>query len=145
MSVPVMTNVQESAQRLLKETGTVFLATMGDNDLPDVRAMAIAKAEGLKTVWMLTSTPSEKITQLNSNVACMLYAHTFGQSHDPLELRLWGNAEVLNDPKELRVLWRDEMRVYFARGLQDPHIRIIKFTANYVKVSTLSGFETFGL
>lgn len=141
----LMTRAQESAKNLLKETNTIFLATMGDNDLPDVRAMAIAKVEGIKIIWMLTNSPSEKNEQISKNVSCMIYAHTFGQSHDPVELRLWGTAEILDNKEELRSLWRDEMRVYFATGLQDPHIRIIKFTASSAKVSTLNGVETFGL
>ncbi len=136
---------QEEAQRLLEPGKPVILATIGEGGRPDARAMAPVRAEGLKTIWMLTCKLSDKYRELASNPECMLYATDLEDTANYLELRLWGRMELLDDAASRALAWRDEYVCYFPGGRDDPNLGVLKFTTGSGTLQTQAGKEKLAL
>lgn len=131
----------EAAEQLLGGGKTVFLVTAGDDRRFDARAMMVAASEGFSTVWMVTCKCSGKFVQLSKDPRCMVYATLADPTDDYLELRLWGSAELLDDPNSRRFAWREECRPFFPEGMDDPNLVVVKFTADSGVMRTTEGME----
>lgn len=134
-------NNKEGIKSLLAPDKMIFLITTGTDGRPDVRAMAPAQCEEVKTVWMLTCKQSEKYSQLRQNPQCLLYATVSEDSQEYLELRLWGRIELLDDAATRTKIWRDDYAIYFPGGKDDPNLCVLKFTADSGTVQTQTGKE----
>ena len=132
---------EQEAQRLLGPEKATFLVTTGEDGRPDVRAMAVVEAEGLKTIWMMTGKCSDKYRQLSKNPACLIYATELADTADYLELRLWGTMELLDDAASRARAWRDDYACYFPEGQADPNLCVLKFTADSGMLQTRAGKE----
>lgn len=138
-------NGQNEAVRLLSPEKVAYLVTTGEDDRPDVRAMAVIEAEGLKTIWMITGKGSDKYRQLSKSPNCLIYATDLEDTSSYLELRLWGRMELLDDAVSIGRAWRDEYAAYFPGGKNDPNLCVLKFTANSGLLQTLAGKEKLTL
>lgn len=134
---------KEDVLRLLEPVRPVFLITFGEDGRPDARAMAIAKCEGFKTIWMLTGKSSKKYHELSRNPNCLLYATELEDSTNYLELRLWGKMELLDDAASRALAWKEDYICYFPGGKDDPNLVVMKFTAESGALQTRAGKETF--
>lgn len=122
--------MEEKAMSLIEESKTVFLVTAGEGGRPDARAMASIGSEGLKVVWMATCKLSDKCSQLAKNPASMIFCASDAEDMaNYLELRLWGNTEILDDPATRERMWREQYSMYFPGGKDDPDYCVLKFTA----------------
>lgn len=138
-------SAKDNAKRLLEAGSTVFLVTAGDDGQPDVRAMATVANEGIMTVWMLTGKCSDKYRELSRNSQCLLYATDLEDTESYMELRLWGEMEVLDDAASRARFWRDDYQCYFPAGKDDPNLCVMKFTAASGVLQTSTGKEKFTL
>lgn len=138
-------NGQDEAVRLLSPEKVAYLVTTGEDDRPDVRAMAVIEAEGLKTIWMITGKGSDKYRQLSKNPNCLIYATDLEDTSSYLELRLWGRMELLDDAESIDRAWRDEYAAYFPGGKNDPNLCVLKFIANSGLLQTAMGKEKVAL
>ena len=138
-------SAKEDAKRLLEPGSTVFLVTVGDDGQPDARAMSTAKCESLNTVWMLTGKCSDKFRELSRNPRCLLYATDLDDTKSYLELRMWGEMELLDDDASRAQTWVEDYRCYFPGGKDDPNLCVLKFTATSGTLQTISSKEKFTL
>lgn len=136
---------QDEAQRLLGPEKAAFLITIDENGRPDARAMAVAAAEGLKTLWMMTCKLSDKYRQLSKNPQCMIYATEMEDDVNYLELRLWGRMEFSDEAEIKNRLWRDDYLPYFPGGKDDPNLGLLKFTTEAGSLQTPTGKEKLSL
>jgi len=130
---------QNEAVRLLDPEKVTYLVTTGEDGRPDVRAMAIIEAEGLKTIWMITGKCSDKYRQLSKNPDCLIYSTELEDTASYQELRLWGRMELLDDAESINRVWRDDYAAYFPEGKNDPNLCVLKFTANCGVLQTPAG------
>lgn len=107
--------------------------------------MAPVKADGLQTIWMLTSKQSDKYRELTRDSECMLYATDLEDTTNYLELRLWGRMELLDDAASRALAWRDEYVCYFPGGRDDPGLVVLKFTTDRGTLQTQAGKEKLAL
>ena len=135
----------DEAKRLLGPDKAAFLITIGEDGRPDARAMAVAKADGLKTAWMMTCKLSDKHRQLSQNPGCMIYATDLEDTQGYMELRLWGKIELLDDAETKARIWRDDYICYFPGGKDDPNLCVLKFTADSGTLQTQAGKEKLSL
>lgn len=138
-------SAKEDAKRLLKSGSTVFLVTVGEDGQPDARAMATVQNEGLKTIWMLTGKSSDKHRELSRNPRCLIYATDLEDTQSYLELRLWGEMELLDDAASRAQAWREDYLHYFPGGKDDPELCVLKFTAASGSLQTMTGKEKLTL
>ena len=136
---------QKEAEKLLGPTKAAFLITSDESGQPDARAMAVAAADGLKTLWMMTGKMSDKYKQLSNNPSCMLYATDLEDTANYLELRLWGRIELLDDAESKSRAWRDDYLCYFPGGKEDPNLAVLKFVAIRGTLQSQDGKESLSL
>lgn len=138
-------STHDNARRLLEPGKTVFLTTIGDDGLPDVRAMATTRCDEIKTIWMLTGKCSDKYRELSKNPRCLVYATDLEDTESYLEIRLWGEMALLDDKASRALAWQDDYLCYFPGGKDDSNLCVLKFTAASGVVQTRAGKERFTL
>ena len=132
-------NGLERAEKLFGTMGTFFLATMREDGTPDVRAISAVKADGLRTIWMISGGDCVKAGELAANPRCMIYATTMDDDADYAEVRLWGRCEILSDAATIDSVWLDGYAAYFPAGKNDPNVRIFRFTTENGYFTTQEG------
>lgn len=131
---------KERAKKLLGEMCTIYLATLKDDGLPDVRAISATKSEGLETIWMISGQEERKSKELTKNPNCMVYTTAMQDDEHYVELRLWGTAELLTDTASRQTAWHEAYNDYF-KDINDPTIQVIKFTAKTGTITTEKRME----
>lgn len=128
---------REKAEKLLDKAKVVFLATNGSHGgHPNLRAMVVAKNEGVVRVWFCTSLGSDKILELVKDDKATLYGYA---TRAMTEFRLWGSVEILDDMESKKHAWNDEFKEYFPGGVNDPDLRVLRFDARNGVYNTPGG------
>ena len=128
---------REKTEKLLEKVKAVFLATNGSHGgHPNVRAMMVAKNEGIVRIWFGTSLDSGKIIELVKDNKATIYGYS---PRTMTEFRLWGNVAILDDAESRKHIWRDEFKVHFPGGVNDPNLRVLRFDASNGVFSTPDG------
>jgi len=119
---------REKAEKLLDKAKSVFLATNGSlGGHPNVRAMAVARNEGVVRIWFCTSLGSDKLIELIKDEKATIYCYN---TRTMAEFRLWGTVEILDDADSRKHAWNDEFKAYFSGGVNDPDLRVLRFDAS---------------
>ena len=129
----------ENAKKLLEKMGNIFLITFKEDGMPDARAVSAVKADGFKTIRMLSHASAVKTKEIERDPRCMIYATAMDDDADYAELRLWGRTEILSGREEIDAVWNDAYAAYFPRGKDDPEVRVLKFTTESGQLGTLEG------
>ncbi len=125
------------AEKLLEKAKAVFLATNGSlGGHPNVRAMQVARAEGVVRIWFATSLDSGKIIELVKDNKATIYGYS---PRTNAEFRLWGNVTILDDLESRKHIWQDEFKAFFPGGVNDPDLRVLRFDANNGVYNTPEG------
>jgi general stress protein 26 len=82
--------------------------------------------EGLKTVWLSTTSSSRRVKQFQKDPRACIY---FLDPTDYKGLMLVGEMEVLSDPDSKGRLWREGFEMYYPKGVSDPDYSVLRFTA----------------
>lgn len=128
---------REKAEKLLEKAKAVFLATNGSHGgHPNLRAMVVAKSEGIVRMWFCTSLGSDKILELVKDDKATIYGYS---PRTMTEFRLWGSIVILDDPESKKHVWNDAFKEHFPGGVNDPDLRILRFDANNGVYSTPDG------
>ena len=132
-------NGLERAEKLFDTMGAFFLATLRKDGTPDVRAISAVKADGLRTIWMISGDGTNKATEVAANPRCMIYATTMDDDADYAEVRLWGRCDILRDAATIDSIWLDVYDAYFPAGKNDPNVRVFRFTTESGYFTTQEG------
>ncbi|MDR0763974.1 MAG: pyridoxamine 5'-phosphate oxidase family protein [Synergistaceae bacterium] len=116
-------SAKKGAAKLLETMECVYMATNGENGHPNLRAMAAAKTEGVKTLWFVTDEESSKAQELLRDDKAVVYAGAL----DAGEVKLWGNVEILEDMASRKKVWSDEVAEHFPGGIASPNLRVLRF------------------
>jgi len=95
------------------------------------RPMGVNKIDDDGTMWFFTKASSHKVDELaeNNQVSVAIQDQDKG-----VYLMINGSAELSFDKTKMEKLWNPIMKVWFADGLEDPDMALIKVTpteANY--------------
>lgn len=110
----------------LAKNRIVYLASIGEDGFPEVRAMGNGGTEDLG-LWMITNKSSRKSKQIMTNPKTSLYCGEWGDNA-LVGLKLIGTAEMVDDEETKKKMWRDEYSQWYQQGVEDPEYVLIKFT-----------------
>ena len=116
--------VAEKVSKILEAAKCVYMATNGENGHPNLRAMVMAKAEGVKTLWFVADEESSKVKELLRDDKAVIYAPA---PRGGGEVRLWGNVEILEDMTSRKKVWSAEIDQHFPEGIESPNVRVLRF------------------
>jgi general stress protein 26 len=135
-----MKNKVEKALKLANKK-IAFVGSVSQNNAPNIKAMLVAKHDGLKTFYFASNNSAMRTEQYKHNNSACIY---FNGGPIYKGLMLEGTMEILNDEKNKGLIWQNGMKsVYKNGGVKDPDYCVLKFTAKSGRYYYLFKTETF--
>jgi len=120
----------EKIKRFIVKRKVAFIASIDDEDFPNVKCMLRPRKsmEGLKTLYFSTNTSSIRVQQYRENPKACIYFYRKGLiKYQGVMLK--GTMEVLEDEEIKKRFWSFGDKMFYPKGVTDPDYCILKFTA----------------
>lgn len=117
--------LEQKADLLIKQCPVASLTSVNEKGYPRTCVLAIAKEEGFRDIYFVSSKRSEingKVTHFEKNPKASVCYYKDGDS-----VTLIGNVEFITDRKVQEEIWNETDRRFFKKGIDDPKFRLIKF------------------
>jgi general stress protein 26 len=120
--------MEKIIEKVLKLTKNkiAFVGSVNKNNAPNIKAMLVAKHDGLKTFYFASNNSAMRKEQFkHNNNACIYF------NGGPIYKGLMpeGTMEICNDEKNKKLIWKNNMEsVYRNGGINDPDYCVLKFT-----------------
>ena len=122
-----MKNFSKTVSALVDGCAVSFIGSVSKEGFPNVKAMLPPrKRNGIKTFYFTTNTSSLRVSQFRKNPKACVY---FFDGRFYKGVMLTGIAEILEDLKSKKMIWREGDTMYYSLGVTDPDYCVIKFTA----------------
>jgi general stress protein 26 len=132
-----MENIQKRALKLANKK-IAFVGSVNKNNAPNIKAMIVAKHDGLKTFYFASNNSAMRTEQYKHNNTACLY---FNGGIIYKGLMLEGIMEIVNDSRIKNMIWKNNFKdVYKNGGKDDPDYCVLKFSAKTGRYYCL--FET---
>jgi general stress protein 26 len=118
-----------SVQDLIKGHEVVGFITIGEDGMPNARAMMTQEAEPDMDLWFATRMDSQKVDELRKNPKVGLYYYN---QQDWSYVSIGGTVEVIQDRERFKRYWKDSWRRWFPKGPDDPEAVLLKVNAEVV-------------
>ena len=122
----IMAKIEAKALKLARKK-IAFVGSVNQNNAPNIKAMLVAKSDGLNFFYFASNNSAVRTEQfINNNNACIYF------SGGPIYkgLMLEGTMEILNDRDTKVLVWKDNYKgAYRKGGINDPDFCVLKFTA----------------
>ena len=112
---------QKSIQELIGDHKVVGFITIGEDGIPNCRAMMTQEAEPDMDLWFAARMDSEKVDELRKNPRVGLYYYN---PQDWSYTTVGGTVSVIQDRARFKKYWKDEWRRWFPNGPDDPNLEI---------------------
>ena len=121
-------NREESIAKLKELTEGIdfcMLTTIDSGQLRS-RPMSTQQAEFDGDLWFFTSDNTHKVEEIEKdNRVCVAYS----KPDDSTYVSVNGRAEIVKDRSKMEELWSPILKAWFPDGLDDPHLCLLKVTA----------------
>lgn len=117
--------IEEQADLLVSKCKIMFVSSVSENGYPRTCCVNKLCDKGFKDVYFVTSKRSEKqgkAKHFEDNTKASVCFQNGGDS-----LTLVGEVEFVTDKEEMKLLWNENDRTFFKKGIEDPKIRFIHF------------------
>lgn len=117
--------LEEKADALIAKCDVATLTSINEKGYPRTCVMSIAKADGFRDVFFVTSKRSAingKATHFESNQKASVCYFFGGDS-----VTLIGDVEFIEDTTTQENIWKETDRRFFKKGIADPKFRLIHF------------------
>jgi general stress protein 26 len=121
---------------LTKGFKTAMLVTLSEDGNLRARPMAVAEIKPDADMCFSTSLDSPKIGEIEANPNVLV---TFQSSSEFATIE--GTAEIVRDRAEIERLWSEDWRIWFPGGTNDPHLCVLKVSAERGEYWDTGGLE----
>lgn len=109
---------------MIKDCRIAMLCTVDEDGSLRSRPMATIDPEDFDgTLWFFTSAGSHKVLEVKEHQAVNV---AYAQPDDQHYVSVSGNASLVRDKARLKELWKEPMRTWFPKGLDDPDIALLR-------------------
>ena len=115
-----------NAKSVIERSSIALLATVDDKGMPHIKAMLVARFEGIKNIYFCSNVSSKRFKQITNNENACIY---FFDKRTFEGVCLYGKAEVKTDKETLLSFWEEGMKIYYPNGIYDDDYCVIKFTS----------------
>lgn len=127
--------VLDAARAIMKAAKYCFLITLDKSGQPQARVMGSLDLELDMDVWMATNPKTRKVQEIRGDSrATLAYYDPKGDGY----VTLVGRAHMVDDLREKRLHWREELRPFFPQGPEGGDYILIKFVSARVEVMSFS-------
>src|SRR4051794_22520103 len=99
-----------SIRELINGHEVVGFITIGEDGMPNCRAMMTQEAEPDMDLWFATRMDSEKVDELRKNPKVGLYYYN---QQDWSYVSIGGTVEVIQDQERFKQYWKESWRRWF--------------------------------
>jgi general stress protein 26 len=118
-------NSIEKIRKLTEDIDFCMLTTI-DAGYMRSRPMSTQQTEFDGDIWFFTSDNTHKVDEIaKDNRVCAAYAKPDSDTY----VSISGRAEVVKDRAKMEELWNPVLKAWFPDGLEDPHVCLLKITA----------------
>src|SRR5688572_8457135 len=118
-------NSIEKIRKLTEDIDFCMLTTIDAGHMRS-RPMSTQQTEFDGDLWFFTDDNTHKIDEIaKDNRVCAAYAKPASDTY----VSISGRAEVVRDPAKMEELWSPVLKAWFPDGLEDPHLCLLKVTA----------------
>ena len=108
---------------LVKDVTICMFTTMDENHELSSRPMFTSSVDDEGNVWFFTNEFSEKINEVSKdNLVHLIYSHPVKNIYVDVK----GVCSVIIDKKKMEELWEPTLKNWFAQGLEDSKICLVK-------------------
>jgi general stress protein 26 len=121
----------EKLRELVSDIDIAMITTVTVDGSLRSRPMATREFEKDGTLWFFTSDDSAKAHELDQEQAVNV---SYADAKNHRYVSVTGNATVVHDREKAKELWTPTVKAYFPRGLDDPHLALLRVrieTAEY--------------
>lgn len=118
--------IKMNIKQLVDLSNDAIVSSVDSNNFPNVKAMFIAKHEGIHTFWFSTNVSSNRFEQWEKCPNTGMY---FCDSQRIHGLMLLGQMDIFTDNKTKANFWHEGDEKYYPLGPTDPDYCIMRFTA----------------
>lgn len=126
----LINDAKQMAEDLIKRSKIAFVGSI-DGEAPNIKAMLVARREGLKRLWFSTNTSSRRVKQFLENPKACVY---FCDQDRFIGLLLTGRMEVRQDQESRELVWSDGDEQYYPNGVSDPDYTVLHFITERVNI-----------
>ncbi|HJL18185.1 MAG TPA: pyridoxamine 5'-phosphate oxidase family protein [Sandaracinaceae bacterium LLY-WYZ-13_1] len=131
-----MTDPKKQFREILSDFDHAMLVTLDPDGAPRARPMAIADEESDGDLWFVTGVESGKVDELESDVRCGVTMQGKGEF-----LSITGVAQLVRDRTKIEALFREPMKAWFPKGVDDPRLALLRFRAERAEYWDSSGLD----
>ncbi len=111
---------------LIDDINICMLTTVDTDGKPWSRPMATQDVTFGGDLWFFTRDDSEKVEHIERNRKVgVTFAHPGRQDY----VTMAGTALIVKDKQKAEEMWSEPLKAWFPKGLEDPHLRLIKIEA----------------
>jgi general stress protein 26 len=135
--------MEKTKEKVLKLANKkiAFVGSVNENNTPNIKAMLVAKHEGLKTFYFASNNSAMRTEQYKRNSNACIY---FNGGLIYKGLMLEGIMEIFNDVDTKKLIWKNNYKsAYKNGGINDPDYCVLKFTAKKGRYYYWFKTETF--
>lgn len=117
---------QEAIQKikeLVNEVNICMFTTLDHEHNLASRPMFTSSIDDEGNIWFFTNEFSEKINEVSKdNIVHLIYSHPLKNIY----VNVKGSCSLVIDRKKMEELWNSKLESWFAQGLEDPKLCLIK-------------------
>lgn len=112
-----------SLRELTSGKKVVGFVTIGEDGIPNTRAMMTQEPAPDMDLWFVARLDSEKVDELRKNPKVGLYYY---DEQDWSYVSVGGTVEVIQDQARFKQYWKETWRRWFPNGPDDPNAVLLK-------------------
>lgn len=130
-----MENGKSNLYELVKSFDVAMLTTHRSKEM-HARPMVIARLDKGMDAYLITDTDSVKVEEIDKNPHGLL---TFQSARQFASVK--GEITIDHDRALLKTMWKETWKIWFPKGIDDPKIAVLKFTAHEGEYWDNSGLQ----
>ena len=127
---------------LIKGIRIAMLTTLEADGTLRSRPMATQDEEFDGFLWFFTRDDSPKVSEATPHRHVNV---TYSDPHNNKYVSVSGSADLIRDKDKFKELWRPTYAAWFADGVDDPNIALLKVSVNKAEYWTASGGPFAGI
>ena len=114
---------REKLNELIKDIDFTMMTTIDTNGILRSRPMSTQNSEITDALWFFTSDQTHKTDEIGKDNRVNL---SYAAPDDNAYISVSGTAEIVHDKAKMEELWNPVLKAWFPKGLDDPHICLLK-------------------
>lgn len=134
----------EKLNELIKDIDFTMMTTIDTDGVLRSRPMSTQESEVTDALWFFTSDQTHKTEEIEKDNRVNL---SYASPDDNAYVSVSGTAEIVKDKAKMEELWNPILKAWFPKGLDDPHICLLKVDvqqAEYWDSSSSTLVQIFG-